>query len=103
MWSPRSQNDRMMFAEHWRLRLEQTPNVDFYQDMVSTILMDGDTVCGVKTSLGIEIKSRSVILTSGTFLNGLIHIGEKQFGGGRAGEAASLDHGTTCGFRFRSR
>lgn len=89
MWSPRAQNDRMLFAEEWRLALENTPNVDFYQDMVSGLLMDGNRVCGVRTSLGIEIKSKSVVLTNGTFLNGLIHIGEKQLGGGRAGEKAA--------------
>ncbi len=86
MWSPRAQSDRMRFAEEWRLMLEQTPNVDFWQDMVESILLKGDQVCGVKTSMGVEIHSKAVILTNGTFLNGLIHIGEKQFGGGRAGE-----------------
>ncbi|MFX0556062.1 tRNA uridine-5-carboxymethylaminomethyl(34) synthesis enzyme MnmG [Maribacter sp. CXY002] len=89
MWSPRAQNDRMRFAEEWRLALERTPNVDFYQEMVSGLVIEGNTVIGVKTSLGIEIKGRSVVLTNGTFLNGLIHIGEKQFGGGRAGEKAA--------------
>lgn len=89
MWSPRVQSDRMMFAEHWRLRLEQTPNLDFYQDMVNGLLMDGDKVTGVVTSLGISVKAKTVILTNGTFLNGLIHIGEKNFGGGRAGERAA--------------
>ncbi len=89
MWSPRVQSDRMMFAEHWRLRLEQTPNLDFYQDMVNGLLMEGDKVTGVITSLGISIKAKTVILTNGTFLNGLIHIGEKNFGGGRAGERAA--------------
>ena len=89
MWSPRVQSDRMMFAEHWRLRLEQTPNLDFYQDMVNGLLMEGDKVTGVVTSLGISIKAKTVVLTNGTFLNGLIHIGEKNFGGGRAGERAS--------------
>lgn len=89
MWSPRVQSDRMMFAEHWRLMLEQTPNVDFYQEMVSGILIENNKICGVKTSLGIEIKAKKVILTNGTFLNGLIHIGDKNFGGGRAGERAS--------------
>lgn len=93
MWSPRTQNDRVVFNNVWRKMLEETPNVDFWQDMVVGVLMDGERVCGVKTSLGIEITSKSVILTSGTFLNGLIHIGEKQFGGGRAGEKAS--HGIT--------
>ncbi|MGB0443785.1 MAG: tRNA uridine-5-carboxymethylaminomethyl(34) synthesis enzyme MnmG [Flavobacteriaceae bacterium] len=90
MWSPRVQSDRMLFAAAWRNMLEQTPNLDFYQDMVSDLLFEGDKIAGVVTSLGIEIKSKSVVLTSGTFLNGLIHIGEKQFGGGRAGESASF-------------
>jgi tRNA uridine 5-carboxymethylaminomethyl modification enzyme len=90
MWSPRAQSDRMRFAESWRLALEETPNVDFYQEMVTDLLFDKDRVCGVITSLGLEIRSKSVVLTSGTFLNGLIHIGEKQFGGGRAGESASF-------------
>ncbi len=89
MWSPRTQNDRMRFAEEWRLMLERTPNVDFYQEMVSGLLIEGGKVCGVETSLGIPIKSKAVVLTNGTFLNGLIHIGEKQFGGGRAGEKAA--------------
>ncbi len=89
MWSPRVQSDRMMFAEHWRLRLEQTPNLDFYQEMVSGLIMEGDKVKGVKTSLGIRIKGKSVVLTNGTFLNGLIHIGDKNFGGGRSGERAA--------------
>jgi len=90
MWSPRAQSDRMRFAECWRLMLEQTNNLDFYQDNVIGLLYDGDTIAGVKTSLGIEIKSKSVIITAGTFLNGLIHIGSKTFGGGRAGESASI-------------
>ena len=90
MWSPRAQSDRMRFAESWRNMLEKTKNLDFYQEMVSGILVSRDKVVGVKTSLGLEIHSRSVILTNGTFLNGLIHIGEKQFGGGRAGEKASF-------------
>lgn len=89
MWSPRTQNDRMRFAEAWRLALEQTKNLDFYQEMVSDLLVSGDRVAGVRTSLGLEIRGRSVVLTNGTFLNGLIHIGEKQFGGGRAGERAA--------------
>ena len=80
----------MRFAEVWRLRLEETQNVDFYQEMVTDLLFDKDRVCGVKTSLGLEVYAKSVVLTSGTFLNGLIHIGEKQFGGGRAGESASF-------------
>lgn len=89
MWSPRTQNDRMRFAEEWRLALERTDNLDFYQEMVSDLLVTDDRVVGVRTSLGLEIKGRSVVLTNGTFLNGLIHIGEKQFGGGRAGERAA--------------
>lgn len=89
MWSPRVQSDRMMFAEHWRLRLENTPKLDFYQEMVNGLIIEGDKVLGVVTSLGVEIKAKTVILTNGTFLNGLIHIGEKNFGGGRAGERAA--------------
>ena len=89
MWSPRVQSDRMRFAEEWRLMLERTPNLDFYQEMVSGILIEDGKVKGIRTSLGIEIKAKSVVLTNGTFLNGLIHIGEKQFGGGRAGEGAA--------------
>ncbi|MGB4776576.1 MAG: tRNA uridine-5-carboxymethylaminomethyl(34) synthesis enzyme MnmG [Daejeonella sp.] len=89
MWSPRAQNDRMRFAEEWRLMLERTPNVDFWQDTAISILTDRDQVFGVCTSLGIEIKSKSVILTNGTFLNGIIHIGEKKFGGGRSGEKSA--------------
>ncbi len=89
MWSPRVQSDRMRFAETWRLMLEQTPNLDFYQEMISGIIVENGEIRGVKTSLGLEIKGKSVVLTNGTFLNGLIHIGEKQFGGGRAGEKAS--------------
>ena len=89
MWSPRVQSDRMRFAETWRLMLEQTPNLDFYQEMVKGILIGNGKIVGIKTSLGIEIKAKSVVLTNGTFLNGLIHIGEKQFGGGRAGESAA--------------
>ena len=90
MWSPRAQSDRMRFAETWRTMLEKTPNLDFYQEMVSGLLISGSQVVGVKTSLGLDIKAKTVILTNGTFLNGLIHIGEKQFGGGRAGEKASF-------------
>ena len=90
MWSPRVQSDRMRFAEEWRLKLEQTPNVDFYQEMVKGLLIKNNRIEGVVTSLGIEIKAKTVILTNGTFLNGLIHIGDKQFGGGRAGESASF-------------
>lgn len=89
MWSPRVQSDRMRFAEDWRLLLEGTPNLDFYQEMVAGLLMEKGKVVGVKTSLGVEIKSKSVVLTNGTFLNGLIHIGDKNFGGGRAGEKAA--------------
>lgn len=89
MWSPRAQNDRMRFAEEWRLALENTSKVDFYQEMVSGLLVEGDKIVGVRTSLGIDVKSKAVVLTNGTFLNGLIHIGEKQFGGGRAGEKAA--------------
>jgi tRNA uridine 5-carboxymethylaminomethyl modification enzyme len=89
MWSPRTQNDRMLFAEEWRLLLERNPNVDFWQDMCSGLIVEGDLIVGVKTSLGISIYGKSVILTNGTFLNGLIHIGEKQFGGGRAAERNS--------------
>lgn len=89
MWSPRVQSDRMRFAEEWRMRLEQTPNLDFYQEMVSGLIVKNNKIVGIKTSLGIEIKGKTVILTNGTFLNGLIHIGEKHFGGGRAGEKAS--------------
>ena len=89
MWSPRVQSDRMRFAEEWRLRLEGTPNLDFYQEMVRGLLVENNKICGVVTSLGIEVKAKTVVLTNGTFLNGLIHIGEKQFGGGRAGEKAA--------------
>ena len=89
MWSPRTQNDRMRFAEEWRLALEKTPNVDFWQDMVSGLLVENGVVCGVKTSLGVEITANAVVLTNGTFLNGIIHIGEKKMGGGRTGEKAA--------------
>jgi tRNA uridine 5-carboxymethylaminomethyl modification enzyme len=89
MWSPRVQSDRMRFAEDWRLLLEQTKNLDFYQEMVSGLLVENHQVIGVKTSLGLEIKAKTVVLTNGTFLNGLIHIGDKNFGGGRAGEKAA--------------
>jgi tRNA uridine 5-carboxymethylaminomethyl modification enzyme len=89
MWSPRSQNDRMKFAEEWRLALEQTPNVDFWQEMITGITTHQGMATGVRTGMGIEIKSKSLILTNGTFLNGIIHIGEKQFGGGRTGESAA--------------
>ena len=90
MWSPRAQSDRMRFSEFWRGMLEKTKNLDFYQEMVSGILVKGEKIVGISTSLGLKILAKSVILTNGTFLNGLIHIGEKQFGGGRAGEKASL-------------
>jgi len=89
MWSPRSQNDRMKFAEEWRLALEQTPNVDFWQEMITGITTHQGRVTGIRTGVGIEIQSKSVILTNGTFLNGIIHIGEKQLGGGRTGESAA--------------
>ncbi len=89
MWSPRSQNDRMRFAEEWRLALEYTPNVDFWQEMITGLLIKNGAVCGVRTGIGIEIESKTVVLTNGTFLNGIIHIGEKQFGGGRTGEGAA--------------
>ena len=89
MWSPRAQSDRMRFAEEWRNMLEHTDNLDFYQDSVNGLIFDGEKIAGVKTVLGLEIKATTVILTAGTFLNGLIHIGEKTFGGGRAGEGAS--------------
>lgn len=100
MWSPRTQNDRMRFAEKWRLMLEQTPKLDFWQDAVVELLIEGGTCVGVKTQMGATIRSKSVVVTAGTFLNGLMHIGEKQFGGGRAGEKAVrglteqlVDHG----------
>ncbi|MFO0358407.1 MAG: tRNA uridine-5-carboxymethylaminomethyl(34) synthesis enzyme MnmG [Sphingobacteriaceae bacterium] len=92
MWSPRTQNDRMLFAALWREMLENTPNVDFWQDMARELIlsMDGKRVEGVITGMGIEFKAKSVVLTNGTFLNGVIHIGEKQIGGGRMGESASF-------------
>ena len=90
MWSPRSQNDRMRFAEEWRLMLESTPNVDFWQEMATGIVVKGNRVVGVKTALGLEISAKAVVLTNGTFLNGKIHIGEKNFGGGRAAEKAAM-------------
>ena len=89
MWSPRVQSDRWRFAEEWRLMLEQTPNVDFWQDMVSSLIVEDNVVCGVVTGMGTSIRAKAVVLTNGTFLNGLIHIGEKQFGGGRTGEKAA--------------
>lgn len=89
MWSPRTQNDRMLFAAEWRTMLEQTPNVDFWQDMVNGLIVKDGQVSGVKTSMGIEFQAKAVVLTNGTFLNGVIHIGEKHFGGGRTGEKAA--------------
>ncbi|PWJ36033.1 tRNA uridine-5-carboxymethylaminomethyl(34) synthesis enzyme MnmG [Sediminitomix flava] len=89
MWSPRSQNDRMLFAKEWRMALENNPNVDFWQEMAKELVVEDGRVVGVKTGLGIEFKAKAVVLTNGTFLNGLIHIGEKQFGGGRAAERAA--------------
>lgn len=89
MWSPRVQSDRMRFAEEWRLMLERTPNLDFYQEMVKGLIIEDSQIKGIRTSLGVEIRAKTVVLTNGTFLNGLIHIGEKQFGGGRAGESAA--------------
>lgn len=93
MWSPRTQNDRMLFAAEWRAMLEKTPNVDFWQEMVGGLLVKDGRVMGIRTAMGLEIKAKAVVLTNGTFLNGLIHIGEKNFGGGRAGEKAA--HGIT--------
>jgi tRNA uridine 5-carboxymethylaminomethyl modification enzyme len=90
MWSPRAQCDRMLFAGTWRLTLEGLENLDFWQDMVTGLIIEGDRIAGVKTSMGLEIRSKAVILNSGTFLNGIIHLGEKQFGGGRMGERASF-------------
>lgn len=89
MWSPRTQNDRMLFAAEWRKMLEQTPNVDFWQDMVNGLVLEGNRVVGVTTPMGITFNAKAVVLTNGTFLNGIIHIGEKQFGGGRTGEKAA--------------
>ena len=89
MWSPRTQNDRMRFAEEWRLLLERNPNVDFWQDMSTGLLVENNNVIGISTAIGVNIYGKSVVLTSVTFLNGLIHLGEKQFGGGRAGERAA--------------
>ena len=91
MWSPRTQNDRMLFAATWREMLEQTPNVDFWQDMVRELILtpDNKQVCGVVTGMGMSFKAKAVVLTNGTFLNGIIHIGEKQLGGGRTGEPSS--------------
>ncbi len=101
VWSPRAQSDRMMFSQKWRELLEETPNLDFYQDSVVGLLVKKNKIKGVVTQLGLQIKSKSVILTNGTFLNGLIHVGEKQFGGGRVGEKASFgitENLTTLGF-----
>jgi tRNA uridine 5-carboxymethylaminomethyl modification enzyme len=95
MWSPRVQSDRMLFAQTWRDMLEQTPLLDFYQEMVTDLIFEQDQIAGVITSTGIKIYAQSVVLTNGTFLNGLIHIGEKNFGGGRAGESASIGLTTT--------
>ena len=89
MWSPRVQSDRMRFAEEWRMMLERTENLDFYQEMVKGLIINNGKIEGITTSLGLEIRAKAVVLTNGTFLNGLIHIGEKQFGGGRAGESAA--------------
>lgn len=89
MWSPRAQSDRWKFAEEWRLMLEATPNLDFWQDMVKSLIVEDNVVKGVITGMDIEIRAKSVVLTNGTFLNGLIHLGEKQYGGGRAGEKSS--------------
>lgn len=89
MWSPRSQNDRMEFAKEWRILLESNPNIDFWQEMVTELIVENQKVVGIKTSLGLSIYSKTVILTNGTFLNGIIHIGNKQFSGGRSGERAS--------------
>ncbi|MFD0766443.1 tRNA uridine-5-carboxymethylaminomethyl(34) synthesis enzyme MnmG [Mucilaginibacter lutimaris] len=89
MWSPRAQSDRVRFAEEWRIALEKIPNVDFWQDTVTSLLIKGNSVAGVKTSIGVEIEADAVVLTNGTFLNGVIHIGEKKFGGGRTGEKAA--------------
>lgn len=93
MWSPRAQSDRMLFAQEWRMMLEAHPNVDFWQEMVTGLMVKDGRIKGVRTAMGLEIEGRAVVLTNGTFLNGTIHIGEKQFGGGRAGEKAA--HGIT--------
>ena len=89
MWSPRTQNDRMRFSEEWRIMLEKTLNLEFWQEMVSGLIVEDNRIVGIKTGLGIEIRGKSVVLTNGTFLNGKIHIGEKNFGGGRAAEKAA--------------
>src|SRR5205823_4994896 len=101
MWSPRAQNDRMLFSVTWRQLLEQTPNVDFYQDMVKSLIIKANKRTGVITNLGHRIYSKAVVVTSGTFLNGIIHIGEKQFGGGRVAEKAATgitEQLVDCGF-----
>lgn len=90
MWSPRTQNDRMLFSKEWRLQLEQTQNLDFWQDMVTSLIVENGKCVGVITQIGVEFRAKAVILTNGTFLNGLIHIGEKKFGGGRAGARPSV-------------
>ena len=89
MWSPRAQSDRMQFAIKWRMMLEDHPNIDFWQDMVKELIVEDNRVKGVVTGMGLSINSKSVVLTNGTFLNGIIHIGEKQIGGGRSGESAA--------------
>ena len=89
VWSPRTQNDRALFTLEWRKMLENTPNLDFFQDMVKGLIVKNDKVCGVVTGMGLEIKCKALVLTNGTFLNGVIHVGEKQFGGGRIGEKAA--------------
>lgn len=89
MWSPRAQSDRKRFAEEWRLALERTPNVDFWQDTVTSLIIKNNRVCGVRTSMGVHIDAKAVVLTNGTFLNGIIHVGEKKFGGGRTGEKSA--------------
>lgn len=102
MWSPRTQNDRMLFAEHWRYALESIPTLDFWQDSVNSFLIENNRVVGVKTSMGVQFKASAVVVTSGTFLNGIIHVGEKQFGGGRMGERASsgiTEHLVSLGFK----
>ena len=102
VWSPRAQSDRMMFSLKWRELLEQTPNLDFYQDSVVGLLVNNNSVCGVVTQLGLKIQSKTVVLTNGTILNGLIHVGEKNFGGGRVGEKASFgitENLTSLGFK----
>lgn len=90
MWSPRAQSDRWLFSQEWRLALERTPNIDFWQDMVRELIIEDGRIQGVKTGMGMEFLSKAVVLTNGTFLNGIIHIGQKQFGGGRMGESASF-------------